>query len=139
MAKQNHDQGHRKYPRVPKAVHLMINRLGYPMSRADEETAVTRNIAEQGVCFTSSSPYEVGTVLSMKIDLQGWQVFLRTVLSIVDDNSEIKPLTAVGHVVWSKEMPGRGGYEVGVEFTDIFEDDYNAFKKYLHIIQESVR
>ncbi len=139
MVKQKHDQGQRKYPRVPKAVSLVINRLEYPISRSEEETAVTRNIAEQGVCFTSSTPYEADTVLSMKIDLQGWQVFLRTVLSIVDDSSEIKPLTAVGRVVWSKEMPGNGGYEVGVDFTDISEDDYHAFKQYLHIIQESVR
>jgi hypothetical protein len=139
MIKQKSNPGQRKYPRVPKAVNLAIKRLEYPMKKNTEETAVTRNIAEQGVCFTSPSPYPSGTVLSMKIDLKGWQVFLRTVLAIVDDGSEIKPLTAVGHVAWSKELPDSQGYEVGVEFTDIFEDDYNAFKKYLHIIQESVR
>ena len=139
MVKQSPGPGQRKFPRVPKEVSLAINRLEYPMSNTPEETAVTKNIAEQGVCFTSSSPYAVGTVLSMKIDLQGWQLFLQTVLSIVDDGTDIKPLTAVGHVVWSKELPDNSGYEIGVEFTDIFADDYEAFKNYLHIIQESVR
>ena len=100
---------------------------------------MTKNIAEQGVCFTSPSPYADGTVLSMKIDLQGWQLFLKTVLSIIDDNTEIKPLTAVGRVMWSREVPSGEGYEIGVKFTDIFEDDYKAFTQYLHIIRESVR
>ena len=47
------------------------------------------------------------------------------------DISREPPLTAIGEVVWLREDPSGDGYEVGIKFLNIYEDDYRALMKYL--------
>jgi len=140
MNEHNSKQGQREFERIPKKVSVTVHRYEHqPNAKQAGEAGVTKNIAEKGVCICVPSPYEPGTKLTLRIDLEGWQVYLRTVLSRPDNGSEIKPLTATGKVIWSQELPGEEGYEVGIQFTDIDEEHFKAFKKYLHIIRETVR
>ncbi|MCI5157747.1 MAG: hypothetical protein D3906_04775, partial [Candidatus Electrothrix sp. AUS1_2] len=62
----------------------------------------------------------------------GWQHYLRTTSAIIDADTVSKPLTAIAEVVWSKKLrDNEEMYTVGVLFRDIYEDDLQAFKKYL--------
>ena len=45
--------------------------------------------------------------------------------------SAAEPLTAIGEIVWCTPTTNGTGYEIGVKFVDIYEDDYKALTKYL--------
>lgn len=135
MSIHNSNQGQRNFERIPRKVNVRINLFNDQESKA----TVTKNITERGVCICSDELYETGAVLKLQIDLEGWQVYLRTVLSRTDNGTDIHPLSATGEVIWSHEQSDGKGYEVGIQFTEIDEQTFKAFQQYLHIIRETVR
>ena len=134
MAQAQIDHDKRDYPRLPKEVPLTITKLEYPFSTEVDESGVLRDIAKGGIGFTVANAYEPGTRLSLKINLKGWRRYVKSVVSIIDDSAgtvENTPLTAIAEVVWMIPSPDGNGYEIGVKFLDIYEDEYKALKKYL--------
>lgn len=127
--------GQRKFERIPKKVNVTIDHLKDQKKKITQ----TKNIAEQGVCICTESLYETGTILNLQIDLEGWQMYLRTVLSRTANDKDIHPLTATGEVIWTHEQSDGKGYELGIQFTEIDEQDLKEFQQYLHIIRETVR
>ncbi len=121
----------RKFPRIPKEVSIEVCKIEYPLPDGTGKTGVVKNIAQDGICITASSPYEPKTVLSLKIELRGWQQHKKNISSIVDASTATAPLTAVAEVIWSNKLSDDPGYEVGVKFLDIYEDDYYALKTHL--------
>ena len=121
----------RKFPRIPKEVAVNIKKIAYPLPEGPGESGVGRNMGENGICFSTTTSYEPKTMLSLEIKLTGWQHHKKNVSSILDHSKVKAPLTAIGEVVWSKKLMGRPGYEVGVKFVDIYEDDLKALKKHL--------
>ena len=133
MAPLKTDHDNRDFPRLPKEVSVTITKLEYPFSTEADESGVLKNIAKGGLCLAVANPYESGSRLSLKINLKGWRRYLKSVTAIVDDSAgtvATTPLTAIAEVVWMSPSPD-GGYEIGVKFLDIYEDEYNALKKYL--------
>ena len=127
-------QNQRNFPRLPKAVPVTISKLEYPFIAAEDQSGQLKNIAEGGICFTSVTGYEPGTRLSLKITLKGWRRHLKSVTAILDDTAATTataPLTAIAEVTWISPLPNGNGYEIGVKFLDIYEDEYRALRKYL--------
>ena len=131
MNKLSTDKENRKFPRIPKEVSININKLTYPLQEGPGESGIGKNMGENGICFSTSTYYELKTILSLEIKLTGWLHHKKTVSSILDHSKATAPLTAIAGVVWSKKLIDRSGYEVGVKFIDIYEDDYKALKKHL--------
>ncbi len=118
--------------RVDKQVKLSISTLQYPMTNVDVKIGHTSNVSETGLCFTTNELFKNGAILQLVVELVGWQHYLRTTAAIIDVQTASKPLTAVAEVVWSKKLTdNEEKYAVGVQFKDIYEDDLQAFKKYL--------
>ncbi len=138
MAQSKETNG-RKDPRIPKEVHIHISRITYPMPEENNETVTGKNIAKGGICFTGSEPYESGLSVVLKIELRGWQHHKKNTSAIVNASAATAPLTAVAEVVWSKKNPEGPGYETGLKFTDIYEDDYKALKSHLERLTENAR
>ncbi|MEN8189177.1 MAG: PilZ domain-containing protein [Thermodesulfobacteriota bacterium] len=136
MSQSKDPSDNRKFQRVPKKVTMTVKKLEYPVSGNSGEPAMTKNMANRGVCFNTAESYENGTLLNLEIDLRGWQHYLKNVFSIVDAATVTKPLTAIAEVAWSKKLGKGEGYEIGVRFTDIYEDDYQAFQRYLNKMVE---
>jgi len=124
----------RKFPRIPKDVSINIKKLTYPLPEGSGKSGIGKNIGENGICFSTPTPYEPKTMLSLEIKLTGWQHHKKNISSILDHSKVTAPLTAIVEVVWSKKRMSRSGYEVGVKFVDIYEDDLKAFKKHLNSI-----
>lgn len=122
----------RQSARVDKQVKLSVGKLQYPMTNVDMKVGHTSNVSEAGLCFTTDELFKNGTILQLVVELVGWQHYLRTTAAIIDAQTVSKPLTAVAEVVWSKKLTdNEEKYIVGVQFKDIYEDDLQAFKKYL--------
>jgi hypothetical protein len=131
-----HEQ--RAYPRIPKEVPIEIQKVEYPLADGAGEMGVGKDIADNGICFETRTEFEPETLLSLKISLPGWQHHKRNVTSILDDTAAAAPLTAIAEVVWSKKLSSGEGFNVGVKFLDVYEDDFNALKKYLKIIKDNI-
>ncbi|MCI5140250.1 MAG: PilZ domain-containing protein [Candidatus Electrothrix sp. ATG1] len=122
----------REAPRLDKQVKLKIGELQYPMTDVEMKIGYTNNVSETGLCFVTNELFKNGTIVQLVVDLVGWQHYLRSTAAIIDVQAASKPLTAVAEVVWSKKIvDGNEKYAVGVQFKDIYEDDLQAFKKYL--------
>lgn len=52
------------------------------------------------------------------------------------DISSARPLTAIGEVAWTRELSDGMGYDIGIRFVNIYEDDYAALMKYIETRQE---
>lgn len=134
MFEKKSDDEQRIYPRIPKEVSVIVAKLEYPFSEEANESGTLKNIAEGGVCFITTTAYEPGARLSVKINIKGWRRHLKSVVSTLEDSTATTattPLTAVAEVAWVSPKPDSGSYEIGVKFLDIYEDEYNALKKYL--------
>ena len=129
----------REYPRLSRQVSVTVKKLEYPMSNGSGETTMTRDLGQKGACFVVSELYDPGTIVNLEIGLRGWQHHLRSISSIVDADTMSKPLTVIAEVMWSKQCVDGKGYEVGVRFNDIYEDDYQAFKTYLSNIIKKLK
>jgi len=138
MTKENTAIEKRHFERIPSKIHLTLTQLKVSAEKSAGKNAISKDITVNGVSLISPERYSVGALLNVEICLEGWQLFLQTVLKRNDGN-EIKPLVAIGKVVWSQKLPGSSDYQTGVQFLEIEENDFAAFKKYLHIIRESVR
>ena len=128
-------QDQRVYSRIPSNFTVMATQLEYPFTEAQEVAASARDIAEGGISFVSPYSYAPQSLVSLKIEMKGWQRHAKGVRVIVDDAAAKAPLTAVAEVVWSKPLSEGEGYEVGVKFINIDKDDLKAFHKYLEQIR----
>ncbi|RWX44511.1 PilZ domain-containing protein [Candidatus Electrothrix aarhusensis] len=132
MTDKKTEKCRRSSRRVNKQVKLSISKLQYPMTNVDVNVGYTSNVSETGLCFATDELFKNGAILQLVVELVGWQHYLRTTAAIIDVQTASKPLTAVAEVVWSKKMTdNEEKYAVGVQFKDIYEDDLQAFKKFL--------
>ena len=125
------DKNRRICPRIERQASLLVTRLQYPMTNLETKSAITKNLAERGLCFTADELYEPGSILQLAVDLKGWQHYLNNIIAVLDTGSASRPLTAIAEVIWAQQLPEDESYEIGVRFKDIYEDDLQAFKKYL--------
>lgn len=128
MTNRNDDK--RAYTRIPSEATVETTLLTYPLDAADGEQGLSKNISVEGICIITPKAFANGDILSLKIDLPGWQRYKRNITAIVDDTEAAAPLTAVVEVVWCQPSSSRG-YELGVKFRDIYSDDHEALKNYL--------
>ncbi len=120
----------RKFPRISKTVTVEVNPLTYPLPREPGERCVSKNISGGGICFTISKRYKPETLLNLKISIPGWQSYKKPFSRIMDIASE-SPLTAIAEVVWCQKLSNGSGYDVGIKFVNIYEDDYSALMNYV--------
>jgi len=132
MVDNKSSQYHREFPRLPKEVSVEVGELSYPLSASTQEVAISKDISPRGVRFRCTSSYQAGTILTVKVNLLGWQRHKKNLAVILDDSEIGRPLSALAEVVWCR--PGADDdYEVGVKFVDISDDDYQALKKMLTV------
>ena len=131
MPKKKKDITDRSCTRIPKDIHLDIQKVEYPQSNKDNETGTTINIAKHGICFSVPTQYENGDILSLSMKLNGWQRHRKGLTAILSNElSKTDVLTVVAEVVWTKTSTESSGYDIGVKFINVYEDDMVALEKY---------
>lgn len=120
----------RQFPRLPKEVAVEVSELSYPLPTSAQEIAVSKDISPKGLCFRAAGLFRPGTLLTLKINLPGWQHHKRKPAVLLDDGKIDRPLNSLAEVVWCRDV-GDGGKDVGVKFVNIHEDDYQALVKML--------
>ena len=131
MPNKNKNLTERECTRIPKQVQIEIKKIEYPLSDNSLEQGTTLDIAEHGICFTSPTQYVPGKMLSLDMKINGWhrhRKALKTILNHELEKADI--LTVIAEVIWVKASTDNNGYDIGVKFINVYEDDIIALKKY---------
>ena len=123
----------RRFQRIPESVPITVKKIAYPMTDDAAVIGIGKNISAGGICFTVPQSYVTGELLSIAINLTGWQRYKSSYAAVIDDEVAIAPLTAVVKVAWCRAQADTSGFEIGVIFENIYADDYQALKKYLSV------
>ena len=121
----------RQFQRIPETVTISVKKIAYPMTEDAAIEGIGKNISAGGVCFAVPQPYEPGDLLSLQVNLTGWQRHKNSYAAVIDDELAMAPLTAVVKVAWCQVKADTQSYDIGVTFENIYEDDFQALKKYL--------
>ncbi len=132
MNKSQQSKDKRKFPRISRNIDIEVSKLTFPFTDAVTKKGASVNIGGNGICVITAEPYEPETIINLKINIIGWEGFKKPFSKFIDLSSDAS-LTAVGEVVWCNESAENGGYELGVKFTNIYEDDYKALMRYLKV------
>ena len=124
------EKNKRNFVRISDRIQIEISRITYPLPERAEAKGLGKNIGGGGICFFSTSSYKPGALLNLKMHIKGWQNY-KNFFSIIFDRTAKIPLSAIAEVVWCTNMLNKSGYEMGIKFLDIYEDDYQALLKYL--------
>ena len=125
------DTEKRQFHRMPETVTITVKKLVYPLTDDDAVQGVGKNISAGGFCFAVPHPYDPGDLLSLQVNLSGWQHHKSSYAAVIDDDVAMAPLTALVKVAWCRAQSDTRGYEIGVTFENVYADDYKALKKYL--------
>lgn len=121
----------RQFHRIPETVTITVKKIAYPMTDDAAVEGIGKNISAGGVCFAVPQPYEPGDLLNLQVNLTGWQRHKNSYAAVIDDALAMAPLTAVAKVAWCCAKTDTQNYDIGVTFENIYEDDFQALKKYL--------
>ncbi|MGD9333214.1 MAG: PilZ domain-containing protein [Desulfobacterales bacterium] len=121
----------RRFHRIPETVSVTVKKIAYPMTDDAAVEGVGKNISAGGICFAVPQSYVTGEILSIAINLAGWQRYKSSYVAVIDDAVALAPFTAVVKVAWCRAQAEPQGFEIGVLFENVYVDDYQALKKYL--------
>lgn len=108
----------RKFPRIHESVNIKWKKKDKSSCKAPECSDITSDVSEGGACLVVYEKMNVGDPLSLELQLpSGRRV-----------NTEAK-------VAWIRDFEimgpkGQNGYEVGVQFINISENDKEELKQF---------
>ncbi len=117
----------RKYERVSMDLEMEVSLLSDPGSDASlsSHQCKGRDISEGGVSFFANNQFEPESLLRLRIGFESRDK------TPVDETSE-KMLKVMGKVMWSRKNNGSENYITGVEFLNIYDDDFHYLLEYVN-------
>ena len=95
----------RKFPRINARIPLQFKDIQRPIETY--AGSLTKDISENGVCFTSNDFLSIFTRLLLEISVPSFS----------------RPVKAISKVAWIQKVPRSSQYNVGLQFMDMTEDD----------------
>ena len=124
----------RKFKRLPKSASLKVQVLAYEEKPAQDVT-LYKDLSGGGMLFESEIPYEKGTLLKIQAMVPGWGGYIRNFKR--SEDNEKKTLVTVAEVVRVEAMAEKG-FEVGVRFVNIYENDHRALIEYIESMTDEI-
>jgi hypothetical protein len=125
----------RKYFRLPRAARVTVQKITYPLGSTPEVEVTMMDVSEGGVKLRSTEPFALGDMLQVVLSLPGWYQHTSELFRFNEEHVN-KPLTALARVARVETAPD-GALELGVAFTNIWEDHWRAMRIYLDRQRES--
>ncbi|NOZ12835.1 MAG: PilZ domain-containing protein [Acidobacteria bacterium] len=124
----------RKFKRLSKSASLKVQVLSY-QDEPIQNVSCYRDLGGGGMLFESKVPYETGTLLKIQAMVPGWGGYIRN-FKRREDN-EKHALITVAEVV-RVESADNGGFEIGVHFVNIYENDHRALIEYIESMTDEM-
>lgn len=125
----------RKHRRIGQEVEVTLRLISFPLDASMSVAVEMTDVSEGGVGLNSPASFPEGASVEVSMKLPGWFSHTSTMTRYREED---RPLMAVGRVIRCLSTEG-GGYDVGVEFTDIWEDHWRAMRQHLGRIIDKER
>jgi len=120
----------REYVRLPEEFALSFKPLEFPLDDQVEMESTMKDVSGGGILFESDTLIELGTILQVEVNLEGWyrhrSSFFKSTKEKVNE-----PLTVIGEVVRVEKFDDET-YDIGVKFTNVYDDDLKSLLKYIN-------
>ena len=115
---------------------MVYHELRYPLAGQAGRPAQYHDVGGGGILFQADDDLPVGSVLHLEIKLAGW---LRHHPQARGEElaSYEHPMIVVGEVVRALPLADGGPYEIAVQFTSVYRDDFEALVRFIE--DESAR
>lgn len=112
----------REYRRVPLDMDIGVSLLESEVEESDSSgvSCRGRDISGGGISFYGTTRYQNGNILRLRIALD----------ETVSGTSR-SALRVMGNVIWCKKHSDTDGYVTGVQFLNIYEDDFHSLSEYV--------
>ncbi len=123
------EEERRKFARLPKNFRVELRELDF---RAGREKISTRcvNVSAGGLLLEVSRAFDLEQKVQVKLFVPNLNKFHPSYFKVFESSTD-QDLLAVAKVVRVKEKLPLQLYELGIEFLDIYEDDWQALYKML--------
>lgn len=122
----------RVYGRVPLPLTIGVSILAAEDEYHVSATGIScrgRDISGGGISFYGATRYANGNILRIRIALPGKAASPST--------TEGTLLQVMGNVMWSKKDSDSESYVTGVQFLNIYEDDFGLLNEYVQDTKEN--
>lgn len=132
MGKEFEGTDRRRYARVNEEDLLVCEPfdvtalVGAPGQKSH---AFTKSLSEGGILFESGTPFSLGSLLKLQIDIPGWEKYKAEFVKS-DVPSGRHPFVVLGKVVRVEDVGG-GIHDIGVVFLAVDSGHRFALKKYI--------
>ncbi|MCK5879864.1 MAG: PilZ domain-containing protein [Holophagae bacterium] len=124
----------RKFKRLPKSASLKVQVLAYE-EKLSQDVTLYKDLSGGGMLFESEIPYKEGTLLKIQAMVPGWGGYIRNFKR--SEDNEKQTLVTVAEVVRVEAMAEKG-FEVGVRFVNIYENDHRALIEYIESMTDEI-
>ena len=124
----------RKFKRLSKSASLKVQILAYEEKPIQNVTSY-KDLGGGGMLFESKVPYEKGTLLKIQAMVPGWGGYIRN-FKRTEDN-EKHALVTVAEVV-RVEAAENEGFEIAIQFVNIYENDHRALIEYVESMMDEM-
>ena len=128
------DKERRKFKRLSKSSSLKVKVLAYK-EQPSQIVSLYKDLGGGGMLFESEVPYEKGTLLKIEAMIPGWGGHIHNFKRSEDNDKHA--LVTVAEVVRVKTLDQKG-FEVGVHFVNIYENDHRALIEYIESMTDEI-
>ncbi|MFW6324513.1 MAG: PilZ domain-containing protein [Desulfovibrionales bacterium] len=124
-----HTTDRRQYQRIGKSFQVRLQKLEYPVNDQKSVALWCKNISAGGLLLDSEDKlFEEGDKVRTTISIPRLNKFHPGFFKVFQNDAE-QNLIAVAQVVRSGKRDSGPGYEIGISFVDVYEDDWRALSR----------
>ena len=120
----------REYFRLPEESKVSFKPLEFPLGERPARESTVKDLSGGGILLESKTLYELGTILQLQINLEGWYRHRSSFFKSTAEKAT-EPLSVIGEVVRIEKFDDET-YDIGVKFTNVYDDDQKSLLKFIN-------
>lgn len=120
----------REFFRLPEEFKVTFKPLEFPLGDRPVKESTVKDVSAGGILFESKVYYELGTVLQLEVNLEGWYRHRSSFFKSTKEKA-LEPLSVIGEVVRVEKFDD-DTYDIGVKFTNVYDDDQKSLLKFIN-------
>ncbi len=124
------DSDKREFLRLPQEFKLSYKPLEFPLGGHEKKETTVKDVSGGGILFESTTMFDIGSVLQLEVNLEGWYKHRSSFFKSTKEKIH-EPLTVIGEVVRIEKLDG-GNFDIGVKFTNVYDDDHISLLKFIN-------
>ncbi len=129
VSRKNKDVDKRQFFRLPHEFKVNFKPLEFPLSDHKRQESTVKDVSGGGLLFASNTIFEIGSILQLDIVIEGWHRHRSSFFKSSKEKIR-EPLTVIGEVARIEKFDDNT-YDIGVKFTNVYDDDHVSLLKFI--------